>query len=289
MIVLARKIVIGDKRRQRAVCFYAPQMPQASDESRGQWSLGGMPVKDKTTETAGHRQRLREKFMDSGLEGFQDYEVVELLLSLSTPRRDCKPMAKAAMKKFKSLQGVLDASLEQLCEIFGIGPNNAVALKLIRAVATRYFRGGLQKLDLAADPKALINYLMTGIGWRERECFEVIFLDAKNCVIATEIMFEGSITQSVVYIREIVKAVLRYNAVSIICAHNHPSGNTKPSADDVLVTQKIVDAGNLVGFNVTEHLVVSSSDYFSFRDNGIFEYIKKELEAIQKNELLVKK
>lgn len=237
-----------------------------------------MPASKNMPDAAGHRQRLREKFMASGLEGFQDYEIVEFLLSLSTPRRDCKPMAKMAMKKFKSLQGVLDAPLERLCEIPGLGEKNALVLKLVRAVATRYFRGGIQKIDLASDPKALINYLMAGIGWRERECFEVIFLDAKNCIIATEIMFEGSITQSVVYIREVVKAVLRYNAVSIICAHNHPSGNTKPSAEDVMVTKKLVETGNLVGFNVSEHLVVSSADYFSFRENGIFDFIKKELE-----------
>lgn len=235
--------------------------------------------------SVGHRQRLREKFMESGLDGFQDYEIVEMLLSLSTPRRDCKPMAKMALKKFKSLQGVLDAPVKDLCDIKGIGEKNVLGLKLVRAVATRYFRGGLSKIDLLNDPDALTNYLMTSIGWRERECFEIIFLDAKNCVIATETMFEGSITQSMVYIREIVKAVLRYNAVSIICAHNHPSGNTKPSMDDVLVTKKIVAAGNLMGFLVAEHLVVSSSDYFSFRDNGIFEYIKKELEASQKNEV----
>lgn len=197
-------------------------------------------------DVAGHRQRLREKFMTAGLDGFQDYEIVEFLLSLSTPRRDCKPMAKMAMKKFKSLQGVLDAPLEQLCEIPGIGEKNALALKLVRAVATRYFRGGIKKIDLGRDPAALINYLMAGIGWRERESFEIIFLDAKNCVIATEIMFEGSITQSAVYIREVVKAVLRYNAVSIICAHNHPSGNTKPSTEDVMVTQKLVATGNMV-------------------------------------------
>lgn len=238
-----------------------------------------MPASKNNPDVAGHRQRLREKFMAAGLEGFQDYEIVEFLLSLSTPRCDCKPMAKMAMKKFKSLQGVLDAPLERLCEIPGIGEKNALVLKLVRAVATRYFRGGIHKIDLVSDPGALINYLMSGIGWRERECFEIIFLDAKNCVIATEIMFEGSITQSVIYVREVVKAVLRYNAVSIICAHNHPSGNTKPSAEDVMVTQKLVEAGNLVGFNVSEHLVVSSADYFSFRENGIFDFIKKELES----------
>ena len=248
-----------------------------------------MPANKDNPDVAGHRQRLREKFMTAGLEGFQDYEIVEFLLSLSTPRRDCKPMAKMAMKKFKSLQGVLDAPIAQLCEVPGIGEKNALALKLVRAVATRYFRGGIQKIDLANDPGALINYLMAGIGWRERECFEVIFLDAKNCVIATEVMFEGSITQSAVYIREIVKAVLRYNAVSIICAHNHPSGNTRPSADDVSVTAKIMAAGHLVGFNLTDHLVVSSSDYFSFRDNRLFDLIQRDLDAAQRKEAPAKK
>lgn len=242
-------------------------------------------VAGANNDAKGHRQRLRDKFMASGLDGFQDYEVVELLLSMSTPRRDCKPMAKEAMRRFRSLQGVLDAPMSELCKIKGIGTANVFPLKLIRAVATRYFKGGLQKIDLVENPHILIDYLMSDIGWRSRECFEVIFLDAKNCIIAMEVLFEGTVTQSAVHMREVIRAVIQYNAVSIICAHNHPSGNTKPSSDDVSITKKIIEVGNLVGFRMLEHLIVSASEYFSFRENHIFDFIKKELDAAQKDGL----
>lgn len=236
-------------------------------------------------DAAGHRKRLRDRFIAAGLDGFQDYEVVELLLSLSTPRRDCKPMAREALRRFKSLQGVLDAPVEELCKIKGIGPANVFPLKLIRAVGTRYFKGGLQKIDLVENPGILIDFLKADIGWRERECFEVILLDAKNCVIAMEVLFEGTVTQSAVHMREIVRAVMRYNAVSIICAHNHPSGNLMPSGDDLKLTQKIVHVGMLVGFRVLEHLIVSASAHFSFLENHLFDYIKKELDDLEEDEL----
>ena len=146
----------------------------------------------------GHRKRLREKFFASGLSGFHDYEVIELLLSLSTPRKDCKDTAKLALKKFKTLQGVIDASSEELCEIKGIGGVNFFGIKLIKAVAERYLEKKLIEKYTINNSKTLFDYLYHTLGGKKKEFFQVIFLDVKNRVIETENLFSGTLTSSAV-------------------------------------------------------------------------------------------
>ncbi len=224
----------------------------------------------------GHRKRLRDKFLDSGLTGFHDYEVVELLLTLATPRKDCKDAAKAAMRQFKTLQGVLEASPKALCEVPGIGPINLFGIKLIKAVADRYLEKRLLHKDALNNSKELFEYLYHGIRDKTRECFNVVFLDAKNRVIATETLFEGTLTASSVYPREVVLAALNNHAAALIFAHNHPSGDPKPSQEDVAVTRQLVFACRVVGITVHEHLVIGNNRYFSFADEGHISRMNRE-------------
>lgn len=216
----------------------------------------------------GHRQRLREKFLISGLSGFQDYEVIELLLTLGTPRKDCKDAAKAALKHFKTLQGVLEASPKALCEVRGIGPKNLFGIKLIKAVADRYLEKRLIRKDPLNNSKELFDYLYHSIRDKNRECFNVVFLDAKNKVITTETLFEGTLTASSVYPREVVLSALNHNAAALIFAHNHPSGDPKPSPDDFSITRQLVFACKVMGITVHEHLIIGDNRYFSFADEG---------------------
>ena len=125
----------------------------------------------KPHKAEGHRQRLRERFLGSGLAGFHDYEVVELLLTLATPRKDCKDVAKAALKRFKTLQSVLEASPEELREVEGIGPKNVFGIKLIRAVADRYLKKRLLQKDPINNSEELFDYLYHSIRDRSREYF----------------------------------------------------------------------------------------------------------------------
>ena len=217
---------------------------------------------------AGHRGRLREKFMDSGLSGFHDYEVIELLLTLATPQKDCKAAAKAALKRFKTLQGVCEASSRELCEVKGIGPKNQLGLKLIKAVADRYLSRKLTHQDVVSNSRALFHYLTHHIRDKDRECFEVIFLDAKNRVIATDTLFRGTLTASSVYPREVVRAALDHRAAALIFAHNHPSGDPDPSTEDMALTRELVFACRTMGITVHEHLVIGNGNYFSFADQG---------------------
>ena len=216
----------------------------------------------------GHRQRLRERFLTAGLDGFHDYEVIELLLTLGTPRKDCKQAAKAALKKFKTLQGVIDAGEKALSEVPGIGPKNIFGIKLIRAVTDRYLEKKIIRKDPLSNSKALFDYLYHAMASKSRECFKVLYLDAKNRVLASEVLFQGTLTASSVYPREVVKSALRHRAAAVIFAHNHPSGDPDPSAADFAVTRQLIFACMTMGITVHEHLVIGDQTYFSFADNG---------------------
>ena len=230
----------------------------------------------------GHRKRLRDKFLDSGLTGFHDYEVVELLLTLATPRKDCKDAAKAAMRQFKTLQGVLEASPKALCEVPGIGPINLFGIKLIKAVADRYLEKRLLHKDALNSSKELFEYLYHSIRDKTRECFNVVFLDAKNRVVATETLFEGTLTASSVYPREVVLAALNQHAAALIFAHNHPSGDPKPSQEDIAITRQLVFACKVVGITVHEHLIIGNNRYFSFADEGYISRMNREYDLQNK-------
>lgn len=224
----------------------------------------------------GHRQRLREKFLSSGLSGFHDYEVIELLLTIGTPRKDCKVAAKAALKQFKNIQGVFEASTKDLRRIEGIGAKNVFGIKLIKAAAERYLEKKLIRKDPIHNSRELYEYLNIRIRDRNRECFLVIFLNAKNKVSATEILFEGTLTASSVYPREVIRAALDHDAAALIFAHNHPSGDPKPSEEDIAVTRQLVFACKIMGITVHEHLVIGEDNYFSFADNGYLKQISRD-------------
>jgi len=217
---------------------------------------------------AGHRQRLRERFLQSGLDGFHDYEVIELLLTIGTPRKDCKDSAKAAMARFNTLQGVLEAPSHELCEIEGIGPKNLIGLKLIKAVSDRYREKKLIKKDPLNNSRELFDYLNHSIRDKSREYFKVIFLDSKNRVISIETHSKGTLTASSVYPREVVYSALANKAAALIFAHNHPSGDPQPSREDIAITRQLVYAGKVMGLAVHEHIIIGDNRYYSFADQG---------------------
>jgi len=217
---------------------------------------------------AGHRQRLRERFLKSGLDGFHDYEVIELLLTIGTPRKDCKDSAKTALARFKNLQGVLEASSHELCEIEGIGPKNLIGLKLIKAVSDRYREKKLIKKDPLNNSRELFDYLNHSIRDKTREYFKIIFLDSKNRVMSIETHSKGTLTASSVYPREVVYSALANKAAALIFAHNHPSGDPHPSREDIDITRQLVYAGKVMGLAVHEHLIIGDNCYYSFADQG---------------------
>ena len=217
----------------------------------------------------GHRERLRRRFLETGFVGFQDYEVVELLLTLATPRRDCKFIAKETIKIFKDLRGVLEASSEQLKAVKGIGETNIFGLKLARELAKMYLEQKTKEQYACRSSKEVFDYLYVSMRDLKKEVFKVIYVSSQNRIEQVEDLFEGSLNSSSVYPREIVKKAISNNAAALIFAHNHPSGAPAPSDSDKNITRNLVHAGQLIEIRVLDHIIVGDNRYFSFADAGL--------------------
>lgn len=231
-----------------------------------------------------HRERLRKRFFQSGLDGFHDYEVVELLLTFSIPRADCKLMGKDAIKAFRTVRGVLDASPEELETIAGVGEVSVFAIKFARALANRYYNERmLQGPDALGNPEFVVDYLRVSLGAEKRESFSVVYLNAQNQPFADEILFVGTLTSSVVYPREVFKKVLERNAASVIFAHNHPSGCVEPSEDDREITRTLVLAASSMDIRVLDHIVIGADAHFSFADHGLMREYSREVQEFHES------
>lgn len=219
----------------------------------------------------GHRKRLRERFMKAGLDGFADHEVVELLLTLAIPRSDVKQPAKALIARFGNLRGILDAPMEELRAVTGIGSVTPVALQIIKAAATLYLQQSGEGRDSLADPTRLSEFWRMRIGALQNEVFEVAYLDSGYRLLrdGVETLEEGTIDRAAVYPRRVIEAALKRGAAAVVLAHNHPNANLTPSDHDKVVTRAIVLAAETVHLKVVDHLIVSAQDTFSFRKAGL--------------------
>lgn len=219
----------------------------------------------------GHRKRLREKFLKAGFIGFHDYEIVELLLTVGTPRRDCKEVAKELIKKFGNVSGVIDALEKELIEIKGVGNSNLFGLKLVKEAIKIYDKEQLEQRVNLNSPEEIYKYLRDEIGSLEQENFVVLFFNTKNELVV-DVVSRGTLNASIVHPREVFKNAIRSNASHIVIAHNHPSGDTLPSDEDIRVTNKLIDAGKILGINVIDHLVVSKNGYTSFHHDNVVNF-----------------
>ena len=219
----------------------------------------------------GHRHRLRERFLKSGLEGFGDYEVVELLLTLAIPRSDVKEPAKALIARFGSLRGILDAPLEALRAVSGIGQVTPIAIQIVKAAATLYLQQSNEGRDALTDPEHLASFWRMRIGALANEVFEVAYLDSGYRLIrdGVETLEEGTIDRAAVYPRRVIEAALRRGAFALVLAHNHPNGAVSPTDQDKVLTRAIVLAAETVNIRVLDHLIVSTQQTFSFRKAGL--------------------
>jgi DNA repair protein RadC len=222
-------------------------------------------------DSPGHRQRLRTKFLRGGLEGFLDHEIVELLLTIGTPRKDCKVPAREALKVFKSLGGVLEASPIDLQKIRGIGPHNVFGLKFVQEVSRRFLRERMMSRPYCRSSREVFDYLYHALRDLKREKFKVLFLDAKNQILEEKTLFEGTVDSSAVYPREIIRDALRYEASSLIFVHNHPSGDPEPSSCDKEITRDLVFAAKVMQLKVLDHIIIGNNCFFSFSDQGLIE------------------
>jgi DNA repair protein RadC len=213
----------------------------------------------------GHRQRLRDRFMEAGDAALADYELLELLLFRAIPRRDVKPLAKALVERFGSFAEVVAARPERLREIPGLPDGAIVDLKVAEAAARRLARGAIEKRKILSSFSAVMDYCRTAMAYAEREEFRILFLDKRNALIADEVQGIGTVDHTPVYPREVVRRALELGASALILAHNHPSGDPTPSSADIAMTKDIMTIAQPFGIAVHDHLIVGRNGQTSFR------------------------
>ncbi|PCJ27139.1 MAG: hypothetical protein COA94_04270 [Rickettsiales bacterium] len=224
---------------------------------------------DKQPHYLGHRKRLKDKFLSNARSTLGDYELLELLLFQSIPRRDVKPLAKSLLQKFGGLRQLVHADKEMIMSVDDMTEGSFLQLKIIQEMLSRILYEEVQNKNVISSWGALLDYLKFNMGCLKIEQFRVLFLNKRNALIADEVMATGTIDQTPVYPREIVKKALFYEAGAIILVHNHPSGNPDPSKADIELTRQISTACKTINVTLHDHVIIASNNYYSFKTNRL--------------------
>ena len=216
----------------------------------------------------GHRQRLRQRFLEGGPTALADYELLELLLCQAQPRGDMKPLAKDLIKRFGSFAGVMAASPDALGELDGMGEASIVALKTVQAASLLMQKQDLHQKPLLSSWKSVLDYCHSVMAHEAIEQFRLLFLDGKNAVIADEKQSQGTVNHTPVYVREVAKRALTLDASAVIMAHNHPTGDPTPSRDDIEMTKAVKSALEKIGIQLHDHIIIGRRGHASLRSLG---------------------
>jgi DNA repair protein RadC len=213
----------------------------------------------------GHRDRLRERFLEAGSAAVTDYELLELVLFRAQPRRDVKPLAKELIARFGSFAEVVSAPRERLAEIKGLGQASITELKVVEAAAQRLARGQVQNRPILSSWSSVLDYCRTAMAFADKEQFRVLFLDKRNRLITDEMQQKGTVDHTPVYPREVVKRALELAATAVILVHNHPSGDPAPSRADIEMTLQIAAVAKPLGIAVHDHIIVGRDGHASLK------------------------
>ncbi len=231
--------------------------------------LASSGMTDAPPDAAGHRARLRKRLIAGGGDALLDHEIVEYLLGLAILRRDTKPLAKALLREFGGITGVFAANPEALLRVKGMGESAVAALRIVDAAALRLLSTRSEALPILSGWQALLDYLQADMAHIGIERVRVLHLNTKNRLIRDEIVSEGSIDQSAVYIREIVGRALELKSASLIVVHNHPSGDPAPSRQDITLTRDLVAAAGQFGIAVHDHVIIGARGHASLKALGV--------------------
>lgn len=218
--------------------------------------------------TSGHRSRLRKRLFEGGEKALLDHELVEYLLALAIPRRDTKPLAKELLAKFGGIGPLLSASAQTL-EREGLSESVIGALKIAQATALRLLESRTEAAPILSSWDALCDYLHAAMAHARTEQVRVLFLNAKNMLLANEAMWNGSVDEASVHVREIIARAIQLGATALIIVHNHPSGDPTPSSQDIRITQDLVEAARHMKISVHDHVIVGASGRTSMRAMGL--------------------
>ncbi|AHG74743.1 hypothetical protein X808_2160 [Mannheimia varigena USDA-ARS-USMARC-1296] len=211
----------------------------------------------------------REKLLTQGAAALTDAELLAIFLRTGTKDVPVMTLAESVLMVFGSLRQLLNADIDEFCKIYGLGKTKYIQLQASKEMTKRYLAQQMEFSEMIQAPYMAIMYFQTELEDEEREVFMVLFLDNQNRLIYKEKMFFGTINQTAVHPREIIKRALKYNAAAIIVAHNHPSGSCLPSESDRSLTKKIEMACELVDIRFVDHIIVGKGDYFSFEEEKL--------------------
>ena len=226
----------------------------------------------------GHREKMRRRFLETGLEGFADHEALELLLYYAIPRRDTNPIAHALMERYDSLSGVLNAPVEDLEKVEGIGESAAILLSLVSRLSRKARIADASQETILNSSERAGAYLLERFAGERRELVFLLCLDRKGRLLACKRLGEGGISSAPLEegdvasadlnIRKVVEMALLTSASAVILAHNHPSGVAVPSSSDEAATRQVAEALRTIGVRLVDHIVVADRDFVSMADSG---------------------
>ena len=217
----------------------------------------------------GHRERLRSRFLKRGADAVGDYELLELLLFNARPRGDVKPLAKALLRRFGDIAGVISASPDELAQVSGLGKSSIATLKAVQAAALKLIIAPLSKRPVLASWQHLLDYYRASMAYLKVEQLRLIYLDRQNKLIADEVLQQGTVDHTPVYPREVVKRALDLGAAAIIMVHNHPGGDSRPSEADIAMTGQVVAAVSAIGIQLHDHVIIGRNGHSSFKSLGL--------------------
>ena len=223
---------------------------------------------DPTTDGSGHRARLRQRLFDGGGTALLDHELVEYLLALAVPRRDTKPIAKRLLAEFGGLGPLLSAEPKALIGA-GLSDGMAAAIKIAQASALRLLETRIEGRPLLSSWDALGDYLQAAMAHSLIEEVRVLFLNAKNVLIANEALWRGSVDEASVHVREVIARAIALGATALIIVHNHPSGDPSPSSQDIRLTKDLIEAGRHMKIAVHDHVIVGATGRTSMKALGL--------------------
>lgn len=240
-------------------------MPQTEDS----FDFGDAEKSGSKHAGAGHRARLRDRLLKGGAEALADYEVLEYLLFAAIKQGDTKPVAKALIDRFGSLAGVLNADPAAMQRVKGVGETSAAALKSVAIAARRMTRNEVSAKPVLGSWQSLVDYLTTDMAHLTVERVRVLYLDTKNRLIDDHHVGDGSVDEAAIHPREVIRRALDVGATALILVHNHPSGSPEPSRADIQITQRIAEAGRLLGVTLHDHVIIGREGHVSLRAKGL--------------------
>ena len=217
----------------------------------------------------GHRNRLRKRFVNHGIESLQEYEIVELLLTFSIPYKDVKPIAKELISKFKSVKGIIDAPVEEIKKVKYVKDKTVELIQFIKAISIYYQKQKAQEVPISKTHGELVDYCIKKMGDKKDEEFRVISLNSTLSMLADDLISQGTIDKAFIYPRKIMETALKNKAYAIILVHNHPDGKLEPSEYDINITKVLEIPAKVLGLLIYDHLIITSNGYFSFKKEGL--------------------